>query len=122
MKALGDIISVVTALGFLGYAAVKGFMQRRPFWTRQSWWRFGTVCAFGVLLCFVAIAMGEAVDQFTSPDGKSLYILATTGLLLAGACIFGGVMSWFALGDPERPFPGAAKRDPSPINQSAPVA
>ena len=125
MKAsvLGDIISYLTVLGFLGYASVRGFMQRRPFWTWHSWWRFGAVNAFGIGFIAIALAMAAAIDRgvfktsITNPDSQSLYMLGSTALLMAGTITVSGVMGWFALGDPERPFPGAAKRDLSPIDQ-----
>jgi hypothetical protein len=118
--ASSRIVEVVNSLipaGYLVYCAVRGYRQRRPFWTRESWWRFGIVCALGLLFAGAAISMAAAVDRgifkttITSPDGKSLYTFVSMALLLLGAGTIGGALSWFALGDPERSFPGVRTSD-----------
>jgi len=118
------IVAGATAFGFIGHLALRGYMQRRPFWTWRSWWRFGAVCGFGIALLAISFAMNAAADRgifrttITTADGKSLYILALVGLMMAGVCIVTGALSWLALGDPERPFPGVTENVAHPDDAS----
>jgi hypothetical protein len=109
---IGEIISVLTATGYAVYAAVRGYRNRRPYWSRQSWWRFGASCAFGTILLAMGLAMAAAVDlgifktTITSPADQDNWMRVSLALLIGGAVVLGGMLSWFALGDPEQHFPG----------------
>lgn len=101
---------------FIGYGTIwfgvgvwKGYMLRRPHWTRESWVRYLRLAAMPV----VAVAV---VLYFSSFDNRSNALgaphtatrtfsaVTLTALLLLGAIGLGAAVDWLVRGEPSQQF------------------
>lgn len=105
-------------LALAGRGLHRGYMRRRPHWTRGSWLRFAAVCVTGFFLAATPVLTELAINrelltrQGLSADARGLWALATVAVMLLGGLVFVGSIGWFAQGDPTRQFPGAGSKTP----------
>jgi hypothetical protein len=113
------VSAIVLAIGL--QLLRNGYRRRRPYWTRDSWWRFAGVTGTGLVLLLlpigaeVAVALGTLSRTGLSQDARSYWALGGIALMFVGAGVLVVTIRWFASGDPEQPFPGASdRRGPTP--------
>lgn len=89
----------------------KGYLRRKAYWDRRSWWRFtGALAVVGsvfgaVLLMASAVDAGLYTRINASTTFRGLWVAAMLVLLLGSTIAGVVVVNWFAMGDPERPCP-----------------
>lgn len=95
-------------LGTVLYALRRGYLRRRPYWSRASWLRFGATC--GVCIVMIAVflvdASGSHPAWVTSADRRSYWILGMLALMMVGAGGLSAAIGWLVVGEAARPFPG----------------
>jgi hypothetical protein len=99
---------VVTASG--AFAAWKGYRRRRAHWSRGSWIGFSLTVVGGLALVGFALAFSVAVDAHelwvgaARSNTREAWIVAAAGCLVGGSLLTAGSLTWFARGEPSRPF------------------
>ena len=106
----------IASYAFIGYATIwfglrirKGYLLRRPHWTRESWLRFSRLAAIPVAAVAVVLYM-SSFDSTPPVLGASrsatriASAVVLTVLLIGGAIGLSVVVGWMTYGEPSRQF------------------
>jgi len=110
---LADTISRYASIGYsmtwFGFRIRKGYLLRRPHWTRESWLRYLRLATMPVVAVAVVLyfsSFDNRSDALGPPHSglRMVSAVSLTALLLFGAIGLGVALDWMLRGEPSEQF------------------
>jgi hypothetical protein len=94
---------------WFAFSVRKGFLLRRPYWTRESWMRYLRLAAIPVAAIAVVLYLSsfDSLPPVFGPRGSAtrrFFVIAMVLLLLFGAGGLAVAVNWLTDGEPSQQF------------------
>jgi hypothetical protein len=112
----GSPAARLTSYTFIGYGTAwlgirfrKGYLLRRPYWTRESWLRYARLAAMPVVAVAVVLYFSSFDPSTNSLGAPHSLKRMISGVILLALLIFGAVglgtaVDWLVRGEPSQQF------------------
>lgn len=99
---------ICSSMVWFGHRIGAGYQRRRPYWTRESWLRFGRLAAMPVAATVFVLAMSTETGMSLMGPARSIsrnvWATVLVVMLLLGAFGLAAVVEWLFKGDPSQQF------------------
>ena len=112
----GTAAATLASYAFVGYSMIwfslsvrKGYLLRRPHWTRESWIRYTRLAVMPIVALAIVLYM-SSFDPMTPVFGpprsptRMAFAIGLTALLILGAIGLAVAVGWMTNGEPSQQF------------------